>query len=136
MLVLEDLRWAEEPLLEFLEYLVDWAREVPLFLLCIARPELYERRPSVASSHIDSIPITTRRTMMAGKIEIRKSGEKFRFIVLNRSGEKLLQSGQFDDKPSTRRAVSSLAKAVSGAEIVDATKPAALRRRAARVARS
>ena len=50
---------------------------------------------------------------MAGKIEIRKSGEK------------LLQSGRFDDKPSTKRAGSSLAKAVSGAEIVDATKPAA-----------
>jgi hypothetical protein len=63
--------------------------------------------------------------MMAGKIEIRRSGEKFRFIVLNRSGDKLLQSGQFDDKPSTKRAASSLAKAVSGAEIVDATKPAA-----------
>ncbi len=31
---------------------------------------------------------------MAGKIEIRKSGEKFRFVVLNRNGEKLLQSGQ------------------------------------------
>jgi hypothetical protein len=63
--------------------------------------------------------------MMAGKIEIRRSGEKFRFVVLNRSGDKLLQSGQFDDKPSTKRAASSLAKAVSGAEIVDATKPAA-----------
>ena len=50
---------------------------------------------------------------MAGKIEIR------------RSGEKLLQSGQFDDKSSTKRAASSLAKAVSGAEIVDATKSAA-----------
>jgi len=62
---------------------------------------------------------------MAGKIEIRKSGEKFRFVVLNRNGEKLLQSGQFDDKPGTKRAASSLAKAVSGAEIVDATKPAA-----------
>jgi uncharacterized protein YegP (UPF0339 family) len=69
--------------------------------------------------------IATRRTLMAGKIEIRKSGEKFRFVVLNRNGEKLLQSGQFDDKPSTRRAASSLAKAVSGAQIVDATKPAA-----------
>ncbi len=57
---------------------------------------------------------------MAGKIEIRKSGEKFRFVVLNRNGEKLLQSGQFDDKPSTKRAASSLAKAVSGAEILDA----------------
>jgi hypothetical protein len=61
--------------------------------------------------------------MMAGKIEIRTSGEKFRFVVLNRSGEKLLRSGQFDDKPSTRRAASSLARAVSGAEIIDATKP-------------
>ena len=63
--------------------------------------------------------------MMAGKIEIRKSGEKFRFVVMNRSGEKLLQSGQFKDKASTKRAASSLAKAVSGAEIVDTTKPAA-----------
>jgi hypothetical protein len=63
--------------------------------------------------------------MMAGKIEIRSSGERFRFVVLNRRGEKLLQSGQFEDKSSTRRAASSLAKAVSGAEIVDATKPAA-----------
>jgi hypothetical protein len=62
---------------------------------------------------------------MAGKIEIRKSGEKFRFVVLSRSGEKLVQSGQFEDKPSTKRAASSLAKAVSGAEILDATKSAA-----------
>jgi uncharacterized protein YegP (UPF0339 family) len=61
---------------------------------------------------------------MAGKIEIRKRGEKFRFVVLNRNGDKLLQSGPFDDKPSTKRAASSLAKAASGAEIVDATKPA------------
>jgi len=30
--------------------------------------------------------------------------------VLNRSGEKLVQSGQFDDKPSTRQAASSLAR--------------------------
>ena len=62
---------------------------------------------------------------MAGKIEIRKSGEKFRFVVLNRNGERLLQSGQFDDKASTKRAASSLAKAVSGAAIVDATEAAA-----------
>jgi uncharacterized protein YegP (UPF0339 family) len=66
-----------------------------------------------------------RRTLMAGKIEIRKSGEQFRFVVLNRNGERLLLSGRFDDKPSTKRAASSLAKAVSGAEIVDATEPAA-----------
>ena len=70
--------------------------------------------------------------MMAGKIEIRKSGEKFRFVVLNRNGERLLQSGQFDDKASTKRAASSLARAVSGAEILDATKPAATTKSSAR----
>ncbi len=62
---------------------------------------------------------------MAGKMEIRASGDRFRFVVLNRTGEKLLQSGPFDDKASAKRAASSLAKAVSGAEIIDATKPAA-----------
>ena len=62
---------------------------------------------------------------MAGKIEIRKSGEKFRFVVLNRNGERLLLSGQFDDKPSAKRAATSLARAISGAEILDATKSVA-----------
>jgi uncharacterized protein YegP (UPF0339 family) len=59
---------------------------------------------------------------MAGKIEIRSSGERFRFAVLNRSGEKLLQSAPFDDKASAKRAASSLTKAINGAEIIDATK--------------
>ena len=62
---------------------------------------------------------------MAGAIEVRASGEKFRFVVVNRNGDKLLQSGQFDDKASAKRAATSLVKAVTGAAIVDATKPAA-----------
>jgi len=45
--------------------------------------------------------------------------------VVNRTGDKLLQSGQFDDKASAKRAATSLVKAVTGAAIVDATKPAA-----------
>jgi hypothetical protein len=63
---------------------------------------------------------------MAGKIEIRASSERFRFVVLSRSGEKLLQSGPFADKPSAKRAAASFVRAVTGAEIVDATKPAAV----------
>jgi hypothetical protein len=61
---------------------------------------------------------------MAGAIEVRASGEKFRFVVVNRNGDKLLQSGQFGDKASAKRAATSLVKAVTGAAIVDATKPA------------
>jgi class 3 adenylate cyclase/tetratricopeptide (TPR) repeat protein len=46
VLVVEDLHWADGALLEFLEHLLDWSLPVPLFLLCTARPELYERRSS------------------------------------------------------------------------------------------
>ncbi len=46
VLVVEDLHWADDALLEFLEHLLDWSMPVPLFLLCTARPELHERRPS------------------------------------------------------------------------------------------
>jgi class 3 adenylate cyclase len=41
--VVEDLHWADPSLIEFLEHLVDWGSEVPLLVLCSARPELYER---------------------------------------------------------------------------------------------
>ena len=46
VLVVEDLHWADSSLLEFLEHLVDWATDVPLLVLCTARPELYELHPS------------------------------------------------------------------------------------------
>ena len=48
VLVFEDLHWADEALLAFLEYLAEWAEGVPLLLLCTARPELYERHPGWA----------------------------------------------------------------------------------------
>src|SRR4051812_44631641 len=41
--VFEDLHWADEQLLAFVEHLVDWSAGVPLLVLCTARPELYER---------------------------------------------------------------------------------------------
>ena len=45
VLVFEDLHWADEALLAFLEHLAEWSQGVPLLVLCAARPELYERRP-------------------------------------------------------------------------------------------
>jgi class 3 adenylate cyclase/tetratricopeptide (TPR) repeat protein len=44
ILVIEDLHWADDAMLEFLEHLADWSTDVPALLLCTARPELYERR--------------------------------------------------------------------------------------------
>jgi class 3 adenylate cyclase/tetratricopeptide (TPR) repeat protein len=45
VMIFEDLHWADEGLLDFIEHLVEWAADVPLLVLCTARPELYGRRP-------------------------------------------------------------------------------------------
>ncbi len=45
VLVLEDIHWADEGLLDFIEFLSRWA-EAPIMLLCLARHELLERRPT------------------------------------------------------------------------------------------
>jgi tetratricopeptide (TPR) repeat protein len=44
-LVFEDMQWADEALLSFVEYLLEWSRDHRLFVLALARPELAERRP-------------------------------------------------------------------------------------------
>jgi class 3 adenylate cyclase/tetratricopeptide (TPR) repeat protein len=41
----EDIHWAEEPLLDLVEHLAERVRDVPLLILCLARPELYDLRP-------------------------------------------------------------------------------------------
>jgi len=45
VLVFEDLHWADQGLLDFVDHLADWTRGVPLLIVCSARPELLDRRP-------------------------------------------------------------------------------------------
>jgi class 3 adenylate cyclase/tetratricopeptide (TPR) repeat protein len=45
VLVLEDIHWADEGLLDFIEYLARWG-EGPIAILCLARHELFDRRSS------------------------------------------------------------------------------------------
>ncbi len=62
-LVFEDLHWADQGTLDFIDHLTEWSRGVPLFILTMARPELLERRPdwtsgrrSVTSIALDPLP--------------------------------------------------------------------------------
>ena len=44
VLVFEDIHWADEALLDFIDLVADRAGAVPLLIVCTARPELFERR--------------------------------------------------------------------------------------------
>jgi class 3 adenylate cyclase/predicted ATPase len=45
VLLVEDAQYADAGLLDFLDYLIDWVRDLPVFVLVLARPELGEIRP-------------------------------------------------------------------------------------------
>ena len=44
VIVFEDMHWADDGLLDFIDHLVDWATGVPILALATARPELLDRR--------------------------------------------------------------------------------------------
>jgi class 3 adenylate cyclase/tetratricopeptide (TPR) repeat protein len=49
LLLVEDLHDADEGLLDFLEHLVDWVRDLPMLVIGFARSELVDRRPSLGT---------------------------------------------------------------------------------------
>jgi len=49
VMVFEDVHWADASLLDFVEYLLEWSRNYPLFILTLTRPDLLERRPDWGS---------------------------------------------------------------------------------------
>ncbi len=44
VLVVEDLHWADDAMLDFVDHLVDRFAPLPCLLVCVARPELFDRR--------------------------------------------------------------------------------------------
>ena len=45
VLVFEDVHWADPGLLDFIEHVLEWARDVRILILCTARPEFVDVRP-------------------------------------------------------------------------------------------
>ena len=75
VLVFEDVQWADESLLDFVEYLLDWARSHPLLVVTLGRPELLERRPtwgagqrSFTSLYLEPLPAAAMNELLNGLV--------------------------------------------------------------------
>ena len=62
-------------LLDFVEYLLEWSRNSPLFVIALARPELPERRPTwgaglrnFTSLYLEPLPETAMETLLTGLV--------------------------------------------------------------------
>src|SRR5260370_20181343 len=75
VLVFEDMQWADESLLDFVEYLLDWSRNRRLYVATLARPELIERRPTwgagqrnFTSVFLEPLPGQAMRDLLTGLV--------------------------------------------------------------------
>jgi class 3 adenylate cyclase/tetratricopeptide (TPR) repeat protein len=127
VLVFDDLHWADEAMLAFVEALVDWATDVPLLCLCTARPELFERSPGWGggkrnSTTVSLVPLTSDETarLVAALLSQAVLPVETQAALLERSGGNPLYAEEFvrmltDREILTRRG--RAAELAVGAEI-------------------
>ncbi len=74
-MVFEDMQWADDSLLDFIDYLLEWSRSFPLFVCTLARPELHERRATwgagrrnFTSLFLDALPAGAMEALLGGLV--------------------------------------------------------------------
>jgi class 3 adenylate cyclase len=102
VLVFEDLHWADEALLAFLEYQAEWSQGVPLLILCAARPELYERRAGwgagLRNAHtINLPPLSDQETseLVSHLVTTVVLGQELERAIVERAGGNPLYAEEF-----------------------------------------
>ena len=75
VMAFEDMQWADDSLLDFIEYLLDSARSAPILVVTLARPELHERRPTwgagrrnFTSLYLEPLPPAAMDDLLAGLV--------------------------------------------------------------------
>jgi len=58
VLLFDDIHWGEATFLDLVEHVADWSRDVPILLVCMARPELLDTRPSWSGGKLNASTIS------------------------------------------------------------------------------
>ncbi len=75
VMVFEDLHYADPGLLDFIDHLLEWSRNVPIYVVTLARPELLDRRPTwgagkrnFVSVYLEPLTTAAMRELLAGLV--------------------------------------------------------------------
>jgi len=92
VLVIEDLHWADDGLLDLLDYTMGRVHEIPALVLCLARPELLDRRPqwsaglrNGATINLEPLSEAESRALMAALLDVDDLPEAVRADVIARA---------------------------------------------------
>jgi class 3 adenylate cyclase/tetratricopeptide (TPR) repeat protein len=68
VMAFEDLQWADLGLLEFIDYLLEWSVNHPIFVLALGRPELLVQRPGWDAIRLEPISDPAMREALDGLV--------------------------------------------------------------------
>ena len=75
LVIIEDLHWADSGLLDFIDHVLEWTRDQPIYIVTLARPELLEKRPNwgagkrqYTSIFLEPLPEQAMRELLSGLI--------------------------------------------------------------------
>jgi class 3 adenylate cyclase/tetratricopeptide (TPR) repeat protein len=75
VLVFQDLHWADSGTIDFVEHLLEWARNQPIYIVSLARPDLLERRPQWSAARrgfttqfLEPLPDAAMRELLVGLV--------------------------------------------------------------------
>ena len=68
VLAFEDLQWADSGLLDFIDYLLEWSAEFPIFVIALGRTELRARRPGWEPISLDPLSPLVVAEMLEGLV--------------------------------------------------------------------
>ncbi|CAN5331425.1 hypothetical protein BH18ACT12_BH18ACT12_04110 [soil metagenome] len=121
VLVFEDIQWADDGLLEFIEHLADWVVDVPILILCTARRELLERRPGWGGGKVNAAtvalaPLTDEQTaeLIAALSERPLLEASEQSALLDRAGGNPLYAEQYVRMLAERGSTEDLPETVQG----------------------
>ena len=93
VLVFEDLHWADDDLLDFVDELADRLDSVPLLIVCTARPELLSRRPgwgggkaNAATASLEQLSDTDTARLLGALLDRSVLPAETQEAVLRRAG--------------------------------------------------
>ena len=121
VLIFEDLHWADEGLLDFVDHLVDWASGVRMLIVATSRPELLSRRPGWGGGKPNALtislsPLSEEETarLVGELIERAVMPVALRDAVLERAQGNPLYAEEFARLVSERGRLDDLPESVQG----------------------
>ena len=125
VLVFEDLQWADDGVLDFIDHLMEWSSSLPLLIVATARPELIERRPgwgggtlNAATAQVGALSENDTARLLAALLEQAVLPAETQSTLLARAGGNPLYAQEFvrmlSDRGLLRREGGSLALVANG----------------------